>query len=70
MFYKILILPSLQVDLQETPSNNKLSSQTIFPFSGATSASHNAVNIFLLKQTTVCYVKMVLIKSLKSDKVF
>ena len=35
--------PSLQVDLQETPSNNKLFSQIICPFSGATGASHNAV---------------------------
>ena len=36
-------LPSLQVDLQETPSNNKLFSQTIFPFSGANGALQSAV---------------------------
>ena len=34
--------PSLQVDLQETPSNNKLSSQIIWPCSGATGALHSA----------------------------
>ena len=39
--------PSLQVDLQETPSNNKLFSQTICPFSGATGALQSAVKIIV-----------------------
>ena len=65
MFYKKYIdlmrlnkvLPGLQVDLQLTPSNNKLFSQTICPFSGATGFSQSAIEKFSL------YFKQFLLKN-------